>query len=115
MSGQNATNMDSLCQRIEAAFKDVVGKELKGIIPQRASLNVSPKYDGFHPVLTLLIQDSGIKTAVEIPVGLANPEFNSFFAGINGSGYRRYKSPEDIGYDAAKVFKHDYTVEIRGI
>tara|TARA_Y100000310_G_scaffold335314_1_gene416983 strand:- start:68 stop:463 length:396 start_codon:yes stop_codon:yes gene_type:complete len=109
----------TLSQRIESAFKEAVASRLNGKVPERVSLRVNTKDDGYHPILTFLIQDAqvggpGTKTMVEIPIGLANPEHDNYFAGINGGGYRRYDSPEDIGYEAAQVFSHNYWVDFRG-
>ena len=107
----------SLTRRIWEAFEGVVVSELKGKVPER-SVKVIAKNDEYHPVLTFLIQDqySGTKTTVEIPVGLANPDHSRYFASINGKGtYKIYKKPEDIGYEAAEVFRRDYTSDVRGL
>ena len=106
-----------LTQRVEDAIKGAVVSKLKVNTAERVSLS-SPVDDGFHPVLALSIQNqtSGTTTIVEIPLGLANPDHRNYFASINEDGrYQRYESPEDIGYEAAGVFRRDYTSAVMGI
>tara|TARA_Y100000310_G_scaffold345527_1_gene466016 strand:+ start:11088 stop:11447 length:360 start_codon:yes stop_codon:yes gene_type:complete len=118
MSGQNVASGETLGQRIETAFRDAAKSRLNGKVPERISLKVDARDDNYHPVLTFLIGDehSGTKTTVEIPVGLANPDQCRYFASINGDGtwYKMYEKPEDIGYEAAEVFARDHTNAWRG-
>jgi len=113
---------ETLSQRIESAFNEAVASRLSGKEPEKIPLRVTAEYEGHHPFLTFLIQDkfSGTKTTVEIPVGLADPENDVYFAKILRSyrqtdDYQQYSSPEDIGYDAAEVFRRDYTSTVMGI
>ncbi|MBO05543.1 MAG: hypothetical protein CMI58_00630 [Parcubacteria group bacterium] len=113
----NVASAKTLSQKVELAFKDAVASKLNGKIPERTCLKLNTREDGYHPILKFLIQDdySSTKTTVEIPVGLANQDERNYFAGINGEGYRLYKSPEDVGYEAAQVFRHNYIADVMGI
>jgi len=114
---------ENLGQRVESAFNEAVANRLKGKEPEKTSSRVKAEHDDPHPVLTFLIQDqnSRTKTWIEIPIGLADPENNDYFARMWKDGrprpddYQRYSSPEDIGYEAAKAFSHHYTVDVMGI
>ena len=107
----------SLTQRIGDAFKEAVASKLDGKVPEHIRTKVDSVDKVYHPILTFLIHDrySGTKTTVQIPIGQANPDQNIYFAGINGQDYEQYSSLEDIGNEAAEIFKHNYLVDVMGI
>lgn len=107
-----------LIQRIEDAFKEAVASKLDGKVPEYIGLELKSADKKYSTILTYLIQDTvatGTKTTVKIPIGQAKPDQNVYYAGINGGEYEEYSSLEDIGNDAAEVFKHDYMVDVIGI
>ena len=110
-------NEKSLTQRIGDAFKEAVASKMDGKVPEHIRTRVDSADKVYHPILTFLIQDrySGTKTTIQIPVGQANPDQNIYFAGINGEDYKQYSSLEDIGDEAAEIFKHNYLVDVMGI
>ena len=110
-------NEKSLTQRIGDAFKEAVASKMDGKVPEHIRTRVDSADKVYHPILTFLIQDrySGTKTIIQIPVGQANPDQNIYFAGINGEDYKQYSSLEDIGDEAAEIFKHNYLVDVMGI
>lgn len=108
-SSMSAAARGELLQTIQNAIESEVIAELSGATVERTSTKVSVNDDGVHPILGLSIHnlESGKGVVLEIPVGRANPDEGIYFAGIQGSEYEPYSSPEEIARAAVKVYEDE--------
>ena len=99
----------NLIERIENEFRLAVSRIQDGITAERAGIRLGTSGDPDLPILRLKLSGSKPQDSVEvvIPVGRANPDEGIYFAGIQGSEYEPYSSPEEIAQAAVKVYEDE--------